>query len=154
MGVNMKCENWHSDPPGGLKLPSSIFNVDHSHQCLSHCMHSYKIALFLSPRTVHLALVLKSPYENMDLTPRHTKMLMPIHKLERSSLKFPEFCHNSGFFAVLNLCTLRYHFQQYWSLGKFTHTYHPVNGIHYHRLLYWVYGLKPAVWGRVVPDRA
>ncbi len=19
MGVNMKCENWHSDPPGGLK---------------------------------------------------------------------------------------------------------------------------------------
>ncbi len=21
MGVNMKCENWHSDPPGGLKRP-------------------------------------------------------------------------------------------------------------------------------------
>ncbi len=40
MGVNMKCENWHSDPPGGLKFKKEFLFL----MSVVKCFHWFQVA--------------------------------------------------------------------------------------------------------------
>ena len=74
MGINMKCENWHSDPPGGLK--HLLNNRTVIQNILSKIFFS-AMSLFASFLVLLLILVEAAP-PTASSVPTLGKLLLPL----------------------------------------------------------------------------